>query len=287
MDGENCGLIDLELVRELCVAASTPHSPGTHKQIVFVPEGFVQKEIPALSEIPLPDHIRQKLVLVDRESFTRYVKLYKGSTSQIFGTITQSGAKFVGVLDYHESGLEHKPNRALHVVDFNPQFSDEFAAWLAINHKGLTQDQFLEHLRRWGDVITGLSDADMIEMISNLEFATTGTFSSKVERVTGGKKLTFNEEIEGTTSSGKQQGETRAIPVPDTLKMNSEIFLGGAKFDYEADLLYRIGGGRLTISIELKRPHKVIKTAIDALMSDIESETEIKPLIGTVTLPTA
>lgn len=284
---ENCSLIDLNLLRELAVAASVPRLPGTHKQYVWIPEGFTEEEIPALHEMPLPDHIRQRLSLVDRESFTRYVKLYKGPTSQIFGTITQEGAEFVGVLDYHESGNERKPNHTLHVVDFEPEFSDDFAAWLSINRKGLTQDQFLEHLRRWGDVITGMTDADMIEMISNLEFASTGTFSSRVERVTGGKKLTFNEEIQGTTSAPRQPGETRSIPVPDKLNLNSEIFQGGAKFEYEADVLYRIGGGKLTIIVELKRPHKIIKTAIDALIVDIESETGIKPLIGTVTLPTA
>lgn len=284
MDGENCGLIDLELVREMVVAAVSPHSPGTHKQIVFVPPGFVQKEIPALHEISLPDHIRQKLALVDRESFTRYVKLYKGPSAQIFGTVTQTGAKFVAVLDYHESGNEHKPGYALHVADFNPQFSDEFAAWTAISGKFMSQEAFLDHLRRWGDVITSHTDADMIEIVSNLEFATSGKFSSKIERTTGGRKLIFTEEIEGS-SGQKTQGETKAIAVPNEITMNSEIYRGGAKFDYKADLLYRILGGNLTIAIELKRPHKVVKEAIESLITDIKAETELDPLIGTVTLP--
>lgn len=283
MDGENCGLIDLELIRTMAVAAVNPHIPGVTKQIIFVPDGFEEKEIPALHEIPLPNHIRQRLALVERESFTRYVKLYKGPSTQIFGTVTKEGATFVAVLDYHESGNERKANRALHIVEFNPQFSDEFVAWSAISGKFMSQDAFLDHLRRWGEVITSHTDADMIEIVSNLEFASSGKFSSRVERTTGGRKLTFTEVIEAT-SGQKSEGETKGITVPASMTMKSEIFRGGAKFEYSADLLYRISGGNLSIAAELKRPHKVVKEAIDSLIGDIKSETEVEPLIGTVKL---
>lgn len=280
MDRENCGLIDLELVREMALAAAAAHVPGTTKQIIFVPQGFEEQTIPALHEIPLPDHIRQRLTLVERESFTRYVKLYKGPTSQIFAVITAKGATFVAVLDYHESGNEHKPNQTRHVADFNPKFSDEFQAWCNVNGQPMTQDSFLDHLRKWGYTITSHTDADLIEITSNLEFKSEGQFSSKIERTTGGRKLTFNEIIQGTT-----QTKAAEVPVPDLLKMKSEIFAGGKQFEYEADLLYRVGGGQLKIIAELKRPHKVVKTAIDSLVEDIVAETEITPLIGTVVLP--
>ena len=276
---ERVSLIDLNLVRDLALMSCVPRTPGESQQHLFVPAGFVEKRIPALHEIPLPNHIRQTLSLVERESFTRYVKLYKSGSSQIFGTVTPEGAHFVAVLDYHESGNERTPNHTKHVATFAPKYSDDFKAWCLINGKALTQDQFLDHLRRWGDVITSHTDADMIEIVSNLDFHKTGQFSSQVERVTGGRKLTFNEEIEGTSSS-----KSSKIPVPDVMKMNSEIFQGGAKFDYSADLLYRVNGGKLTIAIELKRPHKVVKEAIDSLIADIVTETEITPLIGTVVL---
>lgn len=280
MDGENCGLIDLELVRELVVAATAAHSPGPLPKTVFIPEGFEEKEIPALHEIRLPDHIRQELTLVERESFTRYVKLYKGPTSQIFATVTAQGAKFVGVLDYHESGNERKPNHTLHVAQFNPEFSDEFKAWHSIDGKSLTQDQFLDHIRKWGYTIESHTDADMIEIVSNLEFKSDVQFLSKVERTTGGRKLAYSEVVQGSASSGSKQ-----MVVPDSLGMESEIFAGGSKFNYGADLLYRPSGGQLKIIVELKRPHKVIKEAIDSLIADIKGETDIEPLIGTVVLP--
>lgn len=276
----NPALIDLNIIRDMAIAAVAPRVPGSLPATILVPDGFTTEEIPALHEIPLPDHIRQEVELVECESFSRYVKLYKGPSSQIFAVVTEEGAKFVAVLDYHESGNEHKPNHARHIAEFKPEFSDDFSAWLKANGKPMTQDQFLDHLRRWGSTITGMSDADMIEMVSNLEFTTSGQFTSKVERTTGGRKLTFNEEVEGST-----QGKERKIPVPDSLKLESEIFTGGKKFAYTADILYRVSSGRLTIAVELKRPHKVIKMAIDSLIEDIVAETAITPLIGTVALP--
>lgn len=273
-------LIDLELVREMCVAACAAHVPGQQQQTVFVPPEFVEKKIPAEHEIALPGHIRQRLTLLDRESFTTYVKKYKGASSQIFATVTQKGAHFVGVIDYHESGNERTPNHLRHVAEFAPKYSDDFEAWLLINGKALSQEDFLNHLRRWGATITSHTDADLIEISSNLEFKSAGQFSSKVERTTGGRKLTFNETIEGSTNT-----KAELVPVPDGIAMKSPIFQGGKEFEYSADLLYRINGGRLSITVELKRPHVVIKAAIDSLIEDIVAETEIQPLIGTVVLP--
>lgn len=200
---------------------------------------------------------------------------FKSGASRIFGRTDLEGAAFVCVLDYHESGNERTRGRTKHVATFDPDYSPEFAAWLAINRKGITQDEFLEHLRLWGYVVKNFSDADMVEMFSNLEFTSKGSFSSMVERTKGGRSLTFNEEVEGTASA-----KTKKIAVPDTLKMNSEIFIGGSKFDYEADILYRVQHGQLKVIVELKRHHVVITGAIKSLITDIEAETGLQVLIG-------
>lgn len=283
------GLIDLEFIRNLAAAAMIAREPGIDRKFTVVPQGFQQLSIPALHELPLPDHIRQHLHLTDRESFTRYVKQYKNMFSKIFGTTTPSGANFVAVLDYHgvipdgptgstgSPWTNPRPNRVQHVAQFTPKYSDEFSAWCAINGKPLTQDQFLDHLRRWGYVINSHTDADLVEIVSNLEFTTNGQFSSKVERTTGGRKLIYTEQVEAN-----QTGKQMAMIVPDTIQMESEIFAGGAQFEYSADLLYRVGAGQLKIIVELKRIHKVVKSAIESLMTDITTETGLKPLIGTV-----
>lgn len=271
-------LIDLEFIRNLAVLAATAKQPSGKEQTVFVPEGFKSVKIPALHEIPLPDHIQQNVGFFERESFTRYVKQYKGPSTQIFAHKMPEGAEFVGVMDYHESGNERTPNHCQHIANFNTKHSKEFQAWLLIHGKALTQEQFLDHIRRWGYTITSHTDADMIEMMSNLDFNTKGEFSSKVERTTGGRKLLFNEVVEGQTGGPKQ------ITVPDVISMRNAIFEGGTELDYSADLLYRVGGGLLKIIVEVKRYHKVIEEAVKSLVDDIVAETGIEPLIGTVSL---
>lgn len=274
-------MIDLNVVKDLAEIATGQKSliiPQANRTYLFIrqKDGAVKKEeIPALHELPLPSFIAQKLELEERESFTRYVKQYKNASSKIFGKTDLEGASFVCVLDYHEQGAERKPDRTKHIVTFDPDYSPEFAAWLSINRKGISQDEFLEHLRRWGYVVTNFSDADMVEMFSNLEFSTKGNFSSMVERTKGGRSLIFNEEVEGNANA-----KTKKIAVPDALKIKSEIFMGGAQFEYEADILYRVQHGSLKVAIELKRSHVVIRDAIKSLITDIEAETTLEVLIG-------
>lgn len=271
-------MIDLNIVKELAQVSVGKRTPDQTRTYYFVPDGdgkFRKEEIPALFELPLPDHIRQRVSLDERESFTGYVTKFKGPNSQIFGQVTEVGADFSCILDYHESGNERTPGRLKHVAAFEPDYSPEFAAWLKLHRTGISQEAFLDHLRRWGYTVTNFTDADMIEMFSNLDFTVKGEFSSKIERTKGGRKLTFNETVDGNTS---QQAKT--IPVPDLLNVRSEIFVGGKVFDYGADVLYRVQSGKLTIAIELKRHHVVVKDAIKSLITDIEAETGLKVLIG-------
>jgi uncharacterized protein YfdQ (DUF2303 family) len=272
--------IDLVVVERLTGAAQAPKQPGRTKQYILVPTGYSKEEIPALHELPLPTNIVQRLSLATLESFNRYVKKFGRHNTQLFGQITNSGCQFYAAIDYHEAGKDGSPDHLQHIAEYAPKFSDEFAAWLAINGKGLTQDALLDHLRKWGYTITSHTDADMIEMVSGLEFSTSGSFSSRVERTTGGRKLTFNEEVQGSAQSSQ-----RTVTVPDSMKMRSSIFVDGSEFDYDAEMLYRVGGGKLSITVELKRVHRVVREAIDSIIKDIESETQYQPLIGFPTLP--
>jgi hypothetical protein len=139
----------------------------------------------------------------------------------------------------------------------------------------LTQDQFLDHLRRWGYVITSHTDADMIELASSLEFKTDGQFASQIERTRGGRKLLWNEEVAGTGSvAGK------AVTVPDAIKLKMAIFDAGKEYELDADLLYRVAGGKLHIAVEMKRFHKVIRMAVEDLILDVETATEIEVFMG-------
>lgn len=280
MDPQKCILLDLAYVGGLAVAAAAPRQVSGFRPFVLVPglDGEMKMELLSPEhEAPVPDHIRQKVTLVELESFTGYVKQYKGASTKIFGTTDTAGAHFTAAMDYHESGKEGNAGRLAHLVDYAPRYSDEFAAWLAINGKGLTQEQFLDHLRKWGYVVTSHTDADLIELVSSLEFSTQGQFASKIERTRGGRKLIWNEDVEGT---GQVQG--KQVVVPDAIKLKCPVFLGGKEYEISSDLLYRVSAGKLTIASELKQQQRVIRDAVNDLVSDVEAGTDLTVFVGRI-----
>lgn len=267
--------VDLTVIERLTAAAQTPRVPGATRQIVLVPIGYEKQEIPALHELPMPDHIRQNAVVIELASFIAYVKQFKTHTTRIFGSNRVGGASFKALLDYHEGGKEAKPGRCMHAVDYSPEYSDEFAGWLAQNGKLLSQEAFLDHLRKWGFVVTSHTEADLIEMASSLELKMNGQFASRIERTLGGRQLTWNETVEG---SGQSQGQQ--VKVPDHLTLKLPIFLGGREYEVKVELLYRVQGGRLSIAWEMQRIQKVIFDAVKDLVKDVEADTGISVFIG-------
>lgn len=272
-------LIDLAFVASQGVAASLPKVIPGYQPVILVPGDFETHTPLRDDEIPLPDHIRQRVSLFRLDSFTSYVKKFKRHNSQIFGCSDGTGARFTGVIDFHEGGTDGKPNRLKHIAEYAPRYSDEFAAWVGINGKPLTQDQFLDHLRRWGYVITSHTDADMIELASSLEFKTNGQFASQIERTRGGRKLLWTEDVAGT---GNMAG--KPVNVPDSIKLKLSIFEAGKEYQLDGDLLYRVAGGKLHIAVELKRHHKVIREAVDDLILDVTAGTDIEVFMGSVSL---
>lgn len=278
MDEENkIVLVDLAYVAGLAIAGTQPKQVSGFRPFVLVPEpngGMKVVNLEPEFMAPLPDHIRQTVTLVELESFVNYVKAFKGGATQIFGVAEPHGANFTAAIDYHE-GKEKASGRMAHKAEYDPRYSHEFEAWLAINGKPLSQEQFLEHLRRWGYVITSHTEADLIELVSSLEFSTQGQFASKIERTRGGRKLLWNETVEG---SGQVQGKT--VVVPDAITIKAAIFLGGREYEITSDLLYRVSSGRLSIASELKQQQRVIRDAVKDLVKDVEAGTGLSVFVG-------
>lgn len=244
--------------------------PEGFTPFVIVPEGYAKVN---LEREPLLDYIEATVHLSDLESFVLYVNQFKNEGTKLFANLTDDGADFVALIDYHKTF--GAPSRNVHRVEFSPAYSAEFKAWRGIDGQAQSQDKFLEFLRRWGNTVSSLTDADLIELASSLDFKMDGEFSSHVERIMGGRKLLFNERIEGSAQlKGKQ------IAVPENFEIELPIFAFGMPYAMGVDLLYRPQSGRLTISAELRRRHLVVRQAIQDLLQQVKSETSIIPFAG-------
>lgn len=270
-------VVNAQLVERLTTAAAQVKAHPGYQPIIVVPEGYTSETLLPDFAAPLPDHIRQNVVIDELQSFIDYVKQFATHTARIFATTNDKGGTFLAVLDYHEAGAEGKPNQCRHKAEFDPEYSPEFAAWLSVHGKPLTQELFLDHLRKWGGDLTSHTDADLIEIASSLDFTTSGEFSSHTERTNGGRKLLFNQKIEGTANL-----KGTSIVVPDRIALTVPVFTSGRAYPIGADILYRPQGGALKIIIELRRHQLVIRTAVKDLVEDITQGIGIAPFIGSI-----
>lgn len=255
----------------------------------IVPPGYEMKVISRADLPPLDDHIRQNVRLDDAESFILYVKAFRTATTRILAAsidiakVTASsagGAKFTALLDYHEGGKEQKASRCAHVASYPVPLSLEFRVWLASNGKALSQTDFVEFIEANAADVVSPDSASLMEMALNFEAETNVNFQSKIDRVSGGRSLTFQETVDaGAPSVGRMK-------VPETLALRIPVFEGGKSYELKARLEYRASNGRLAVAYHLHRPHDAFRLAIKDLREEIATGLELEILTGDV-LPAA
>lgn len=284
-------LIDTEHLERMALAGAQVKAHPKHNPVVLVPKDYTMEE---LQETPLREEIDQRVTLDDLASFIAYVNTFKEEPSRIFATVTDKGAEFAALLDYHyapyrvakegrpEPGVElletdgpGARNWNLHRADFKPAYASEFAAWLGVNKKPLSQEAFIEHLRRWGYLVTNHDAATLAEYVANLEFRTNGTFKNKLERVKGGRALVWLETVEaGSTARGVE------VPIIEQLSLYLPLFVNGKEYPIQCDLTYKVGDGSLEITPELIREHLPIREAVRDMVEEVAVETHIRPFLG-------
>lgn len=269
---------------------AVPRQPAVSH--VLAPEGYVLHDVPAAELPPLPNHIRQAVTLHDAESFGAYVKRYQDPRTLIFaqGPESDSAAcQFLAVFDFHrakkdgdgESSTEHEeptqPQRCAHRATYPCPYSRQWELWTGIDKKPQSQRDFVDFIDENTPDITAPDSATILQLAMNFEARTEVKFSNKIDRVSGGRKLNYQEE--GVTVPG-------SIPVPDRLKLRIPVFRGGAPYPLDARLEWIARDGRLTIAIHLVRSDEVLDNAFADLRKDIAAATGLEPLTGVPALAT-
>lgn len=98
-------------------------------------------------------------------------------------------------------------------------------------------------------------------------------FASGVRLQNGAHQLTYEETIEG--SAGKGQ-----LTIPELIVIAIPVLLNGPRYRVEARLRYRIKDARLTMWVELVRPHDILSHAIDETRKRIAEQTTLPILVG-------
>jgi uncharacterized protein YfdQ (DUF2303 family) len=280
--------LQITAVQELLLAgkalgvAQTP--PRPYAPYAVIPQNCTLQPIPLAPLEPLPDHIRQAVRLDDAESFVLYVKSFRTHTTRVFATApdfdaisTGGGVEFTAFLDYHEGGTEQHALRVAHTARFPVKISAEFAAWIGADGEAMTQMGFVEFIEANAPDVVTPDSASLMELALNFESKSEVSFQSRVDRVTGGRSLTFQEKVDAGSSGAPTIGQ---VKVPEFLAIRIPVFEGGKAYDIAARISWRPANGRLSITINLQRPEAVFRQSLNTMRAEIAEELGLAVLTG-------
>ncbi|MGZ8213516.1 MAG: DUF2303 family protein [Methylosarcina sp.] len=261
-------IIESALAAGRQMAPEMQYENGTPFLIVSKDE--IVKEFPHLRDSPI--RTDQTVKHTTAESFIDYFNKFASAESVIF--IDEVHNKFTAIFDYHaplEAGWK------AHKSIFELMKTPEWAAWEGSNSKPMNQTDFAQFIENNLTEIINPAGAKMLEIALTISAKTDVAFSSSIRLDNGQNQLTYNEVIDGSAGAKGQ------IKIPEKFTLGLKLFRGGAPYQMDARLRYRIREGRLTMWYELIRPHAVIdaniadtrqliadKTSKDVIFSAVE-----------------
>lgn len=247
--------------------------PGLAGPVALVPDSVNIQSLEHL--LPAPTRTRQKLTVLDAESFIEYVNRFASSATAVFCNGPE-GRTFTAVIDYHQPD---SPAWRDHVATYRCPTTIEWGRWKEHDRKRMDQATFAEFFEENVKDITQPADqpnapgaADMLEISRTLEAKKNITFRQGTRLDNGQVQLTYNEEIDG------RAGESGQLRIPEQFYIAVKPFLGGDAFCVPARFRYRITDGRLMMWFELVRPDKVLEEAYNAVRTKIKNAIQEVPL---------
>lgn len=263
-------------------ALGLPKQVPGYTPVVIVPEGYKAEPF-TVAELPkLPDHIRQRVTLEDAGSLIDYVNRYKTTQTVIFGKSPRNGetASFTAVLDFHVGEEEDKKdggaadtqaNRCAHLAEYACPFSMEWQIWNAVNLKPMSQAEAVVFFEDNSVDVVQPDAASLLEMARNFASHTEVKFASKINQTTGGVSVSFQEEDAGATG---------VMTIPNLLQLSLPVFQGGVTVELCARLEWKPRDGKLTLTVRLLRPRKVLEKALSEMADVIREKTGVPMFAG-------
>ncbi len=246
---------------------------GGNIPFAVVPNGYNVKPLAELiynEHSATPERIKQKVGVLDPESFTEYWDLFSDTNSRIFAD--ESKLTVQAILDYH-GAKEGGPRWGQHQVTLTLRQSEEWKRWTAHNNKHFNQTEFAEFLEQNSIDITKPTPAAMMEVATDLQAKTDVEFGSGVKSADGSVKFKYTETTKASVGAGN-------LSVPDQFVITLPPFIGGDRIDVQALLRFRVNGGKLTFWYTLIRPEEVIRKAFMAARDKIATKLGVVILNG-------
>ena len=230
--------------------------------VLVIPDDFKVERFPDLEEKQKkPERVKETVTTETPQSFIDYFNHFANDTSVVFCDI--DNANFTGIIDYHKGA---DPAWCNHKVTFKCKKTEEWASWLSMNNKKMSQLDFAYFIENNLEEIVTPDGATMLEIATSLKAKTKTTFQSGMLLANGQTQLQYIEEIDGSAGT---KGE---IKIPETIDIGLHLFEGGEPYRLQARFRYRINEGNLSMWYDLIRPQKTHRAAVEDVYKAINKD---------------
>lgn len=221
-----------------------------------------------------PERIAKTLKVTSHKSFVEYFNRFADEDSTIF--IDYEKKRFVGELDYHQSGLHDNEGarHCAHKVSYDCPLTPEAMRWIENDGKPKSQFDFAQFIESGAPEIIEPQAAEMLEVALTLAATNSVNFRSAVRLQNGAQQFKYEENVQG------QAGVAGQLEIPSKIALALKLFRGDeVAYRIEANFRYRIKEGQLVLWYELIRPHVALEDAVKAIAEKIEAEIKTGHII--------
>jgi uncharacterized protein YfdQ (DUF2303 family) len=236
---------------------------------VALPYGWKLED--AESVLDVPRRKRATVSLADTDGFIAYLKRHGSLSSATIwceADYQKGVVAFMGIINDHGE-TEGSQQWRDHTAKLVPTKSVEWQRWNGFDRKIMSQLEFAAFIEdNLGDIASAEgfpTGTAMLQMATCMEIAQDSTIKSAIRLQSGGVRMEYVEDSNAETVKSMEVFSKFALGLP--------VFWGGAAYQVEARLKYRLNAGKLSFWYELNRPDKVLEDAAKTLTTTIQSAT--------------
>lgn len=215
-----------------------------------------------------PEVKRGSVVVLDPESFGTYYNVHKEPGTKVEAFLGGgAGAAYktpriMATIDGHSAEFA---GRQAHTLTLQCQYTPEWAKIKALSGHEMSQEAFAEFLDDMAHCFSRPSAADLAEIVLNLEGKNDVTWSSKLNRVTGGVQVAYSEDVTLTMKQG--------IVFPTQGEIVAPVFEGSRPEQYLVKFRYRVKDGGLKVLFVVDQFEKIEREAFNDIVSQVKLVT--------------
>lgn len=165
-----------------------------------------------------------------------------------------------------DDDLGHLPGWRAHRAVLQLRHTDEWKAWVGINRRFVSGEEFAEFIEEWRHTIADPPSADIVEMVRSFRATQRMSFRDEVTDSSGDRSLEY------TTDTTAAAGKAGTLPIPDGFGLVLSPFDGAEARPLPARFRYRLAqGGGAAFGVVLEQPDQVARAAFQQEVDRLEA----------------